>query len=58
MTTMTVSITVIAPVSRPDFAGDVSGIDLTRVVTLADVAAIEAGMAPFARRPGGAPPWR
>ncbi|MCU0984752.1 MAG: TauD/TfdA family dioxygenase [Acetobacteraceae bacterium] len=45
---MAISITAIDPVSRPDFAGEVAGIDLTRPVTPAEVAAIEAGMARFA----------
>jgi len=45
---MAMTITAIDPVSRPEFAGEVSGIDLTRATTPAEVAAIEAGMARFA----------
>lgn len=44
---MAISITAIDP-ARPDFAGEVSGIDLTAPITPADAAAIEAGMARFA----------
>jgi alpha-ketoglutarate-dependent 2,4-dichlorophenoxyacetate dioxygenase len=45
---MAVSITAIDSVSRPFFAGEVSGIDLRTPVTAADVAAIESGMARYA----------
>jgi len=41
---MTISIRAIDPVSRPFFAGEVSGIDITRPLPLSDVAAISAGM--------------
>jgi alpha-ketoglutarate-dependent 2,4-dichlorophenoxyacetate dioxygenase len=45
---MAISIAPVDPVSRPEFAGEVSGIDITQPITEADVAAIEAGMAKFA----------
>jgi alpha-ketoglutarate-dependent 2,4-dichlorophenoxyacetate dioxygenase len=41
---MTLSIHATDPVSRPFFAGEVSGIDLTRPLTHADAAAISGGM--------------
>jgi len=41
---MSVSIKPIDPVSRPFFAGEVSGIDITRPLSRQDAAAIEAGM--------------
>ncbi len=41
---MTVSIRPIDPVSRPHFAGEVSGVDITRPLSHADAAAISAGM--------------
>ena len=41
---MTLSFHAIDPVSRPFFAGEVSGIDLTRPLTHADAAAISGGM--------------
>ena len=41
---MTLSIRAIDPVSRPFFAGEVSGIDITRPLSHADAAAISAGM--------------
>ena len=41
---MTLSIRPIDPVSRPFFAGEVSGIDITCPLTGAEAAAIEAGM--------------
>jgi len=44
---MTISIRPIEPATRAFFAGDVSGIDLTRPLTQADVAAIAAGMDQF-----------
>ena len=43
-----VAIRAIDPVARPDFAGEVSGIDLTRPLTAAEVAAVAAGMDRFA----------
>ncbi|MBN8902477.1 MAG: TauD/TfdA family dioxygenase, partial [Rhodospirillales bacterium] len=45
---MTLSIQPIDPVSRPSFAGEVSGIDITRPLTADQVAAIERGMDQFA----------
>ena len=44
---MTLSIRPIDPVSRPFFAGEVSGIDITRPLTGEEAAAIEAGMDEF-----------
>ena len=44
---MTVSIRPIDPVQRAFFAGEVSGIDITRRLTHADAAAISAGMDRF-----------
>ncbi|WP_144184538.1 TauD/TfdA dioxygenase family protein [Elioraea rosea] len=44
---MAISIAAIDP-ARPDFAGEVSGIDLAAPITPADAAAIDAGMARFA----------
>jgi alpha-ketoglutarate-dependent 2,4-dichlorophenoxyacetate dioxygenase len=41
---MTISIRPIDPVSRPFFAGEVSGIDITQPLPASDVAAISAGM--------------
>ncbi|HTI79391.1 MAG TPA: TauD/TfdA family dioxygenase [Acetobacteraceae bacterium] len=41
---MTVSIRAIDPVARPFFAGDVSGVDITRPLSHAEAAAISAGM--------------
>jgi alpha-ketoglutarate-dependent 2,4-dichlorophenoxyacetate dioxygenase len=41
---MTISIRPIDPVSRPFFAGEVSGIDITQPLSASDVAAIAAGM--------------
>ncbi len=41
---MTVSIRPIDPVSRPYFAGEVSGVDVTQPLSHADAAAISAGM--------------
>lgn len=41
---MTISIRAIDPVSRPFFAGEVSGIDITQRLPASDVAAISAGM--------------
>jgi alpha-ketoglutarate-dependent 2,4-dichlorophenoxyacetate dioxygenase len=41
---MTLSIKPIDPVSRPFFAGEVSGIDITRPLNQEQTAAIEAGM--------------
>jgi alpha-ketoglutarate-dependent 2,4-dichlorophenoxyacetate dioxygenase len=41
---MTLSIQPIDPVSRPFFAGEVSGIDITRPLTAEEAAAIERGM--------------
>ena len=41
---MTLSFHAIDPVSRPFFAGEVSGIDLTRPLTHTDAAAISGGM--------------
>ena len=41
---MTLSIRAIDPVSRPFFAGEVSGIDITRPLSPSDAAAIAAGM--------------
>ena len=43
-----VAIRAIDPVARPDFAGEVSGIDLTRPLTAAEVTAVAAGMDRFA----------
>ncbi|HEX2940235.1 MAG TPA: TauD/TfdA family dioxygenase [Rhodopila sp.] len=45
---MTLSIRPIDPVSRPFFAGEVSGIDITRPLTPDQVAAIDKGMDQFA----------
>lgn len=45
---MAVSIKPIDPASRPDFAAEVTGIDLRSPVSASDVAAIEAGMARYA----------
>ena len=44
---MTLSIKPVDPVSRPFFAGEVSGIDITRPLTRDEAAAIEAGMDQF-----------
>ena len=44
---MTISIRPIDPVSRPRFAGEVSGIDITQKLTASDVVAIAAGMNEF-----------
>ncbi len=44
---MAISIRPIDPVSRPCFAGEVSGIDITQKLTGSDVAAIAAGMDEF-----------
>jgi alpha-ketoglutarate-dependent 2,4-dichlorophenoxyacetate dioxygenase len=44
---MTLSIQPIDPVSRPFFAGEVSGIDITRPLTGEEAAAIESGMDEF-----------
>ena len=44
---MTLSIQPIDPVSRPFFAGEVSGIDITRPLTPEEAAAIEKGMDEF-----------
>ncbi len=44
---MTISIRPIDPVSRPFFAGEVSGIDITQPLSPSDVAAISAGMDEF-----------
>jgi alpha-ketoglutarate-dependent 2,4-dichlorophenoxyacetate dioxygenase len=44
---MTISIRPIDPVSRPFFAGEVSGIDITLPLTGSDVAAVAAGMDAF-----------
>ena len=41
---MTLSIRAIDPVSRPFFAGEVSGVDITQPLSQADAAAISAGM--------------
>jgi alpha-ketoglutarate-dependent 2,4-dichlorophenoxyacetate dioxygenase len=41
---MTLSIRAIDPVSRPFFAGEVAGVDITQPLTHADAAAISAGM--------------
>jgi alpha-ketoglutarate-dependent 2,4-dichlorophenoxyacetate dioxygenase len=45
---MTLSIRAIDPVSRPFFAGEVSGIDITQPLSHADAAAISAGMDQYA----------
>ncbi len=45
---MSLTIRAIDPVSRPDFAGIVTGVDLTAPLPPADVAAIAAGMDRFA----------
>lgn len=45
---MTLSIRPIDPSGRPDFAGEVSGVDLTQPLSREDVAAIEAGMDKYA----------
>src|SRR5580658_8986533 len=44
---MTISIRPIDPVSRPFFAGEVAGIDITRTLSPSDVAAISKGMDEF-----------
>ena len=44
---MTIDIKPIDPVSRAFFAGEVSGIDLTRRLSDAEVAAVHAGMDRF-----------
>ena len=44
---MTISIRPIDPVSRPFFAGELSGIDITLPLTGSDVAAVAAGMDAF-----------
>jgi alpha-ketoglutarate-dependent 2,4-dichlorophenoxyacetate dioxygenase len=44
---MTLSIKPVDPVSRPFFAGEVSGIDITQPLSRADAAAISAGMDGF-----------
>jgi alpha-ketoglutarate-dependent 2,4-dichlorophenoxyacetate dioxygenase len=44
---MTISIRPCDPVSRPDFAGEVSGIDLSKTLTPEEVAAIHDGMTRF-----------
>jgi alpha-ketoglutarate-dependent 2,4-dichlorophenoxyacetate dioxygenase len=44
---MTLSIRAIDPGSRPFFAGEVSGVDITRPLTHADAAAIASGMDQF-----------
>jgi alpha-ketoglutarate-dependent 2,4-dichlorophenoxyacetate dioxygenase len=44
---MTISIRPVDPVSRPFFAGEVSGIDITQPLSPADVAAISSGMDEF-----------
>lgn len=44
---MTIPIRPIDPVSRPFFAGEVSGIDITQPLSASDVAAIAAGMDQF-----------
>jgi alpha-ketoglutarate-dependent 2,4-dichlorophenoxyacetate dioxygenase len=44
---MTISIKPVDPVSRPFFAGEVSGIDITKPLTSSDVAAVAAGMDEF-----------
>jgi len=44
---MAMSIRAIDPVSRPFFAGEVSGIDITRPLTAAEAAEIERGMDEF-----------
>src|SRR5271163_2261386 len=41
---MTMTIQPVDPVSRPFFAGEVSGIDITRPLTPDQASAIEAGM--------------
>ena len=45
---MTLTIRPIDPVSRPFFAGEVSGVDITQPLSHADVAAISAGMDQYA----------
>jgi alpha-ketoglutarate-dependent 2,4-dichlorophenoxyacetate dioxygenase len=45
---MTVTIRPIDPVSRPLFAGEVSGVDITQPLSRADVVAISAGMDQYA----------
>ena len=45
---MTITITPVDPVSRPDFVGRVEGVDLCQPLPANDVAAIEAGMDRFA----------
>src|SRR6476661_1506736 len=44
---MTLSIRAIDPVSRPFFAGEVSGIDITQPLSPSEAAAIAAGMAQY-----------
>jgi alpha-ketoglutarate-dependent 2,4-dichlorophenoxyacetate dioxygenase len=44
---MTLSIRAIDPVSRPRFAGEVSGIDITKTLTASEVAGLSAGMDQF-----------
>jgi alpha-ketoglutarate-dependent 2,4-dichlorophenoxyacetate dioxygenase len=44
---MTLSIRAIDPVSRPFFAGDVSGVDVTRPLSQTEAAAIASGMDEF-----------
>ena len=41
---MTLSIQAIDPVSRPFFAGEVSGVDITKPLTASEAAQIEKGM--------------
>ena len=45
---MTLTIRPIDPVSRPFFAGEVSGVDITQPLSHADAAAISAGMDQYA----------
>jgi alpha-ketoglutarate-dependent 2,4-dichlorophenoxyacetate dioxygenase len=45
---MTIAIAPIDPTAHPDFVGIVSGVDITRPIDAAAVAAIEAGMAKYA----------
>ena len=45
---MTLTIRAIDPVSRPFFAGEVSGVDITQPLSHADAAAISAGMDQYA----------
>ena len=44
---MTISIQPIDPVSRPFFAGEVSGIDITRPITREEATSIAQGMDQF-----------